>query len=323
MSEPKVAVIIPALNEGAMIESLLQSLSSNTYKNKEIIVVDGGSTDNTLEICRKYNVTILSEEGEYKCPANARNQGAYYTEPEILCFLDADVDHVNDRFIENVMLRFAADQAIASIIVARKVIINTVIEELNTVDITPPARSGNISPNYDIPTFWRKNCFLEIGGYPILGANEDKLLRDKLVEYLCNTNYKIYFESHSIRYIHGPHTIKELWKSYAWYGRTYLYGIKYDYTGRKFSQYFWEFMSLYFPSFYAISLTLSLSVFITKYALVFTIPIVFLLIRSLIYSFLNKSSKPLYNSGLTILKGYALTYGLLKYIAAPKNLSRG
>ncbi|TDA29225.1 MAG: glycosyltransferase family 2 protein, partial [Hadesarchaea archaeon] len=49
----KVSVIIPTLNEGERIRDLLRSLKEAPYPDKEIIVVDGGSKDDTVKIARK------------------------------------------------------------------------------------------------------------------------------------------------------------------------------------------------------------------------------------------------------------------------------
>ncbi|MCX6777334.1 MAG: glycosyltransferase, partial [Candidatus Micrarchaeota archaeon] len=90
----KVAVIIPSLNEEKHIESLLRSLRGEKYKNKEIILVDGGSTDNTIKIAKKYGARVVKETGN-KSPANARNLGASSTDAALLSFFDADKLGVN------------------------------------------------------------------------------------------------------------------------------------------------------------------------------------------------------------------------------------
>ena len=106
-NEKKVAVLLPTLNEELTLNSLLESLNKNTYKNKEIIVIDGNSIDKTVEIAKKAGATVLIETGskQDRCPANARNQGAAYTNADILCFLDADCTEVNPTFLENVMVK--------------------------------------------------------------------------------------------------------------------------------------------------------------------------------------------------------------------------
>ena len=52
---PLVSVIIPAYNTSEYIAGMLQDVFNQTYKNIEIIVVDDGSTDNTMEIITEFN----------------------------------------------------------------------------------------------------------------------------------------------------------------------------------------------------------------------------------------------------------------------------
>jgi glycosyltransferase involved in cell wall biosynthesis len=56
-----VSVIIPVYNEEKVIGECLVSLKSQTLKDFEVIVVDDGSTDNTLEILEKFDVKVLKQ----------------------------------------------------------------------------------------------------------------------------------------------------------------------------------------------------------------------------------------------------------------------
>ncbi|MEQ8337304.1 MAG: glycosyltransferase [Cyclobacteriaceae bacterium] len=84
-----VSIIIPVFNESKIIGHLLKYLHTNqTGLMSEIIVVDGGSTDQTREIARKEGASvILSPE---KGRSTQMNLGADYAEGEILFFLHAD-----------------------------------------------------------------------------------------------------------------------------------------------------------------------------------------------------------------------------------------
>ena len=55
MENPKITVAVPILNEVNFIEQALDSLLRQTYKNIEVIIIDGGSTDGTLDKLKKYN----------------------------------------------------------------------------------------------------------------------------------------------------------------------------------------------------------------------------------------------------------------------------
>ena len=55
-------VVIPTLNEESKIGELIQSLNDDEYPNKEIIVVDGGSKDKTVEISEKNGAIVILEK---------------------------------------------------------------------------------------------------------------------------------------------------------------------------------------------------------------------------------------------------------------------
>jgi len=85
-----VSVVIPVLNGGETLAQTLSSLRSQARlpKEFEIIVVDNGSTDNTLEVAQSYDVKIFNEAK--KGPAAARNCGLHKAEGDIIVHVDAD-----------------------------------------------------------------------------------------------------------------------------------------------------------------------------------------------------------------------------------------
>jgi len=87
---PFVSIIVPTFNEAKYIRYCLDSLKNLSYPAGlfEIIIVDNGSTDNTLEICREYSDLI------YSCPgvtiAALRNYGVNKAAGTVYAFIDAD-----------------------------------------------------------------------------------------------------------------------------------------------------------------------------------------------------------------------------------------
>lgn len=99
---PLVSVVIPTINEENYLPRCLDSFKKQTYKNYEIIISDGGSTDNTLKIAKKYNakVTIYKKSNV----TMARQVGVDHARGEIIAGADADTFYPPDhlaRIVEN------------------------------------------------------------------------------------------------------------------------------------------------------------------------------------------------------------------------------
>jgi glycosyltransferase involved in cell wall biosynthesis len=90
-NNPLVSVIIPAFNAERHIAACIKSVLDQTWKSLEIIVVDDGSSDRTLEIARSFKkdgIIVLSQENAGGC--TARNRGYEASQGGYIQFLDAD-----------------------------------------------------------------------------------------------------------------------------------------------------------------------------------------------------------------------------------------
>lgn len=83
-----ISVIVPVLDEEDWLPTLLDSLSAQTMGVREVLVVDGGSTDGTCRIAEECGARALLGGG---LPGVSRNAGAQWASGEWLLFLDADV----------------------------------------------------------------------------------------------------------------------------------------------------------------------------------------------------------------------------------------
>jgi rSAM/selenodomain-associated transferase 2 len=82
-----LSIIIPALNEAAHIAATLESLQPLRRRGVEVIVADGGSTDDTVPLARNAADRVITAE---RGRARQMNAGAAVAQGEILCFLHAD-----------------------------------------------------------------------------------------------------------------------------------------------------------------------------------------------------------------------------------------
>ncbi len=103
---PRISVIVPAYNEENVIRSTIESLLATDYQDKEIIVVDDGSKDKTLEIAMAYKDKIKVIHKENGGKASALNQGLLYATGEIVTIVDADtiIGHSSLKHIAKAMV---------------------------------------------------------------------------------------------------------------------------------------------------------------------------------------------------------------------------
>lgn len=108
------AVIIPVLNGEKFICETINSVLKQTYLPDEIIVVDNGSTDNTLKLLEKYcnSVIVISEPA--KGVSAARNAGIKYSKSELIAFMDSD-DICKPTRIESQINLFEKDSSMAMV----------------------------------------------------------------------------------------------------------------------------------------------------------------------------------------------------------------
>lgn len=105
MSEDKVTVIVPIYNSERVLDRCIRSILSQTFHNIELILVDDGSTDNSLEICEKYKriderVIVITQNN--RGVSSARNAGIRVCSGKYLTFVDSD-DALQNDAIEKVV----------------------------------------------------------------------------------------------------------------------------------------------------------------------------------------------------------------------------
>lgn len=101
MNNKLVTIIVPVYNAEKNLGKCLDSIIAQTYKNIEIILINDGSTDSSLDICKKYRmihnrVKVINQEN--KGVSSARNKGLELAEGEYITFSDSD-DYLENNMI--------------------------------------------------------------------------------------------------------------------------------------------------------------------------------------------------------------------------------
>lgn len=114
---PLVSIIIPIYNADKYLDRCLKSIVNQTYTNLEIILINDGSTDTSLNICKKYaekdsRIILVNKTNEGV--SIARNLGIQKSTGDYIAFLDAD-DWITSNYIEHLMKPFDVENVDISI----------------------------------------------------------------------------------------------------------------------------------------------------------------------------------------------------------------
>jgi glycosyltransferase involved in cell wall biosynthesis len=221
----KISVIIPTYNEKSVLGSCIESLGDQTLTDFEIIVVDDGSTDGTVEILRNLQLIIPNFRffvQKHKGAGAARNLGAKHAKGRILVFVDADMTFDRD-FIRNLTLpiveglskgTFSKEEYVSNWenIWARCWNINEGWEEKRR----HPKNYPDIQPVFRAIL---KSEFDKVGGFTPGGYDDDWSLSRKL-------GYGAVAAPGAIFYHKNPSSLTEVYNHAKWVGkRRYKLGL--------------------------------------------------------------------------------------------------
>jgi rSAM/selenodomain-associated transferase 2 len=168
----RLTVVVPALNEAAIIVAALEALAPLRARGAEVVVVDGGSSDDTVQLAQPLADRVIAAPRGRGAPMNA---GAALGTGDALLFLHADtaLPENADRLIATALVRRAwgrFDLRIAG----RHPLLAVVARMINW-----RSRATGIATG-DQAIFVTREAFLSVGGYPDLPLMEDIALSRKL-----------------------------------------------------------------------------------------------------------------------------------------------
>ena len=201
---PPVSIVVAAYNAEKTIGKCIESLLNIDYPDKEIIIVNDGSTDNTEKIIRKYPVKLITQPNEGA--SAARNNGLKNAKNEIIAYTDSDCE-VSKDWLEKI-IKFEKDVGG----VTGKTIFrtdDTCTSYVRSLDIEERnARRGRYTSLANGPnSVFRRDLLLKVGGFnPGWFHAEDTEVSYKI----WNEKYKIAYEPSAIVY----HTPENNWQDF-------------------------------------------------------------------------------------------------------------
>lgn len=169
-SLPRISIITPSLNQGNFIEETIQSVLEQGYPNLDYMIIDGGSTDGTLEILKKYERWLCWISEPDRGQAHAINKGLRIATGEVIAFLNSD-----DLYQPGALFQvgnFFADHRDASWVTGKCHIIDCNKHEIRKI-VTWYKNFWLLVKSYNVllvidyisqpATFWRRAIMDEVG----------------------------------------------------------------------------------------------------------------------------------------------------------------
>jgi glycosyltransferase involved in cell wall biosynthesis len=163
---PKISIVTPSYNQGRYLEETIRSVILQGYPNLEYIIMDGGSTDNSVEIIKKYEPWLAYwESGKDNGQADAIKRGFKRATGEIFAYINSDDYYCKDVF-DDVARRFMRDRSMDLLIGSGRQ-----IDEAGRVirrfygypqDFNSILHLGRL--NFNQPSaFWRSRAYFDAG----------------------------------------------------------------------------------------------------------------------------------------------------------------
>jgi poly-beta-1,6-N-acetyl-D-glucosamine synthase len=214
--QPLVSIIVPAYNEGRVIRNCIDSILAEEYPHKEVLVVDDGSSDDTLAAMRSYehleNVTVISRTNGGK--AAALNAGIELASGEVLFFVDADGIFAPTTIVE-VLSGFDGTDVgavcgndepvnldrpqthLLALLTHGTAMVRRALARINCLTIV----SGNLGA-------FRRSVIDEIGGFTEGFLGEDL----ELTWRVHRAGYRVNFRPRALVFAEVPSSVGALWK---------------------------------------------------------------------------------------------------------------
>lgn len=177
----QVSLVIPIRNEESSIENLIESITVQTFQPDEIILVDAGSTDRTVEIVERLaaaNAKIKLIKTDGATPGKGRNIGIEGARNEWIALTDAGIKLKADWLEE--LVKVAIEDPELDIVYGNiSAVIGNLFEKCAALSYVPPQNATGIRWKSIASCLLRKKVWQTVGGFPDLRAAEDLMFMDE------------------------------------------------------------------------------------------------------------------------------------------------
>lgn len=191
-----VSIVITTKNEEEVLKTLIESIFKQTYRYIEIILVDNRSSDNTLDIARKFKKVEIYQHGPER--SAQRNFGAKNSKGEYLLFLDADMELAPD-VIKN-CVDVAKRGRFSGVVIPEQSVAVNFWGRVKAFERSFYSEKGD--PVTDAARFFSRQVFYKAGGYDeSITGPEDWDLPDRIREAgyrIGRSSEKIYHHEHNV-----------------------------------------------------------------------------------------------------------------------------
>ncbi|PEL95302.1 glycosyl transferase family 2 [Bacillus cereus] len=186
-----ISIVIPLYNKELYIERAIQSVLSQTIQDFEIIIIDDGSIDNSVEKAKKfYDPRVQLIPQIHAGASAARNKGIQVAKADVIAFLDAD-DEWQPTFLETILRLVDNYPSAVAYATSYKIILTNGKQLTPKIKGIPRSPWKGVIPNYfestlgDLPIISsaiaiQKSIFKEVGNFPLLaqlGEDQDMWFR--------------------------------------------------------------------------------------------------------------------------------------------------
>jgi glycosyltransferase involved in cell wall biosynthesis len=216
----EISVVIPALNEEDSIRKLLEDVLGQTLKPAEIVITDGGSTDQTREIIEEFiaaGAPVKLIRVQKSMPGRARNLAVAESRCQWIAFTDGGITLIPE-WLEALTTR--ASESSADVVYGTyEPIINSFFAECAAIAYVPPpfeSEGGAVRPRSIVSALMRREAWETVGGFPEhLRSAEDLLFMNQIEQ----SGFRIARTSRAKVYWHIQPDFRRTFKRFVEYSR--------------------------------------------------------------------------------------------------------